>query len=398
MTSISGDENLRRLFHRVAGLASRELRPFSDPDLSLDVEDQPVQRKSLDQGHVASSDLLRLILTTAGHGVDLGAADKRLWEIRFAYKGQECLIYFAKSGIKLLVALKEELEPGTGLVDEIDNRLTKAVENVMKHGVQPLIDLKLLTNDAIVVNQHTRYLSMFEYLRSLLVEMQLSELQIEDQEPVDPMSDAVTSVFKELFATRAKEEKISHLAIASLAAYFSMLEHRLVLLAAFRKDIAHLDFSLIELLGSGWRKKFHFAFAALPRESTNVHFADLEHLAQTYRNPLLHGGGGGDIDGLVVQWMPNFRSVVSARGKITNKYMLWTSPISVKEAEDILRRIDSLETWMTELPGYAWVKEGLAVDFDKGALEKYASHMASGTFDRFVDGSSQQFDRALNLE
>jgi hypothetical protein len=399
MTSISGDENINRLFQQIAGLASRELRPFSAPDLSVEVEDQQVQKKSLDQGHVASSDVLRLILTTAGHGVDRGAADKRLWEVRFAYKGQECLIFFGKSGLKLLVTVREESQPGAGLfADEIDDRLTKAIASVMKHGVQPLIDLKLLTNDAVVVNQHARYLSMFEYFRGLLEEMQLSELEIEDQEPTDPLSDAVTSVFRKMFATRVKEEKISHLAIATIAAYFSMLEHRFVLLAAFRKDIVDLDFSLTKVLGAGWRKKFHFAFGGLPRVSTDGHFEDLEHLAQTYRNPLLHGGGGGDIDGLVVQWMPNFRSVVSARGKITNKYMLWTSAISVNEAEDILRRIDSLETWMTELPGYAWVKEGLAVDFEKSALEEYANHLAKGTFERFVEGSSEQFDRVLNLE
>ncbi|GAP53664.1 hypothetical protein AHiyo6_02290 [Arthrobacter sp. Hiyo6] len=77
--------------------------------------------------------------------------------------------------------------------------------------------------------------------------------------------------------------------------------------------------------------------------------------------------------------------------------MLWTSAISVSEAEDILNRIDFLETWMTDLPGYSWVKEGLAVNFEKESLTEYASHLADGTFERFVDRSSQQFDRALNV-
>jgi hypothetical protein len=398
MTSISGDENIDRLLHRIAGLAAREMRPFSAPDLSIDVEVQQVLKKSLDQGHVASSDVLRLILTTVGQGVDLGAADKRLWEVRFAYKGRECLIFFGKSGVKLRVSVSEAEAGHEPLVDEIDDRLTKAIASVMEHGVQPLIDLKLRANDAVVVNQHARYLSMFEYFRGLLGEMQLSDLELQDQEPTDPLSDAMTSVFRKIFATRAKEEKISHLAIATIAAYFSMLEHRFVLLAAFREDIVDLGFSLTTVLGAGWREKFRFAFEGLPRESNARHLEDLEYLAQTYRNPLLHGGGGGDIDGLVVQWLPNFRSAVSARGKISDKYMLWTSAISVSEAEDILLRIDSLETWMTALPGYAWVKEGLAVSFEKGALREYAKHLADGTFERFVEGSSEQFDRVLNFD
>lgn len=400
MTSISGDPNYDRLLHRLAGLTSREMRQFSAPDLSIDVENQQTQQKSLDQGHVASSDVLRLILTTAGKGVNLGAADKRLWEIRFAYKGRECLIFFGKSGLRLRVAAIEDVEAGNELllVDEIDERLTKAIASVMEHGVQPLIEAKLQTNDAVVVNQHARYLSMFEYFRGLLREMQLSELEFEDQEPTDPLTGAAMSVFRNIFATRAKEEKISHLAIATIAAYFSMLEHRFVLLAAFREDIGDLDFSLTTVLSSGWREKFHFAFGRWPRESRAGHFEDLEHLAQTYRNPLLHGGGGGDIDGLVVQWLPNFSSVVSAKGKITEKYMLWTSPISADEAEDILRRIDSLEKWMTQMPGYAWVKEGLAVNFEDAALSEYGKHLANGTFVEFVGTSSEQFDRVLNFE
>jgi hypothetical protein len=399
MNSISGDENIDRLLHRIAGLGHREMRHFSAPDLSVDVEKQRTQQKSLEQRHVASSDLLRLILTTAGQGVDLGAADKRLWEVRFAYKSQECLIYFGKTGLRLRGIVSEDVDTSYELlVDEIDDRLTKAINSVMESGVQPLIDLKLRTNDAIVVNQHARYLSMFEYFRNLLLEMQLSELKFEDREPANSPYDAMTSVFGKIFATRAKEEKISHLAIATIAAYFSMLEHRFVLLAAFRDDILHHDFSLTTVLGAGWREKFQFAFGGLPRENRAVHFADLEYLSQTYRNPLLHGGGGGAIDGLVVQWLPNFRSVVSARGKITDKYMLWTSAISVIEAEDILQRINSLETWMTGLPGYAWVKAGLAVDFEETSLTEYARHLADGTFEWFVDGSSQQFDRVLNYE
>lgn len=399
MNSISGDENIDRLLHRLAGLAPREMRHFSAPDLSMDVEAQQTQQKSLDSGHVASSDVLRLILIAVGQGVSLGAADKRLWEVRFAYKGRECLVFFGKSGLRLRVSGTEEDEAGRGLlVDEIDENLTKAIASVMKHGVQPIIDLKLRTNDAVVVNQHARYLAMFEYFHGLLREMQLSELEPKDQEPIDPLSGAVMSAFRNIFATRAKEEKISHLAIATIAAYFSMLEHRFVLLAAFREDIVDLDFSLTTVLGAGWREKFQFAFGGWPRESRVGHFEELEYLAQTYRNPLLHGGGGGAIDGLVVQWMPNFQSVVSARGKITDKYMLWTSAISVSEAEDILRRIDSLESWMTQIPAYAWVREGLAVNFEKSALSEYVKHLANGTFERFVESSSEQFDRVLNFE
>ena len=399
MKPISGNENIDHLFRRIAGLADREMRQFSAPDLALDVEAHQFQQKSLAPGHVASSDVLRLILTTVGHGVDLGAADKRLWEVRFAYKGRECLIFFGKSGLRLRVSGPEEDEAGRGLlVDEIHENLTKAMASVINHGVQPLIDLKLRTNDAVVVNQHARYLAMFEYFHGLLREMQLSELELEDQEPSDPLSGAVMSVFRNIFAKRAKEEKISHLAIATIAAYFSMLEHRFVLLAAFREEIVDHDFSLTTILGAGWREKFQFAFGRWPRESRIGHFNELEYLAQTYRNPLLHGGGGGDIDGLVVEWMPNFQSVASARGKITDKYMLWTSAISVSEAEDILRRIDSLENWMTQIPAFAWVKEGLAVNFEKSALSEYAKHLANGTFEWFVESSSEQFDRVLNFE
>ncbi|MEW1821753.1 hypothetical protein AB0323_13355 [Arthrobacter sp. NPDC080031] len=399
MDSISGDEKVDGLLHRIAGLAPREMRHFSAPDLSLDVEAQQTQQKSLEHRHVATSDLLRLILVTAGHGVDLGPADKRLWQVRFAYKGQECLIFFGKTGLRLRGIVAENVGTRSGLlVDEIDAMLTKGIASVMEKGVQPLIDLKLQANEAIVLNQHARYLSMFEYFRDLLREMELSELELEDQKPSSMPTDMMMSAFGKLFATRAKEERLSHLTIATIAAYFSMLEHRFVLMAGFRADICNLDFSLTEVLRAGWRRKFQFAFGGLTSEKTVGQLDHLEHLSQTYRNPLLHGGGGGSTDGLVVRWLPNFRSVVSAKGQITDKYMLWSSAISVSEVKDILLRIDSLETWMEDLPGYAWVREGLAVNFEMESLREYAVHLADGTFEQFVDVSSQQFDRALNFE
>ncbi|MEZ2392074.1 hypothetical protein AB6813_21530 [bacterium RCC_150] len=398
MNSAPRDESLLRLSRRVAGLADREMRQFSGPDLAVDVETQQTQQKSLEPRHIASSDVLRLILTTVGHGVDIGAEDKRLWQVRFAYRGQEFLMFFGKSGLRLRGIVAEDVETAYELlVDEIDNKLTRAVASVMEHGVQPLIDVKLQTNDAIVVNQHARYLAMFEYFRSLLRHMQLSELEIEKME-TNSAADAMMSALSEVVAMRAKEDKIAHLAIATIAAYFSMLEHRFVLLGAFREDILVLDFSLTTVLRARWREKFEFAFGGLPRKSRTGHLNDLEYLSETYRNPLLHGGGGGTTDGLIVEWLPHFRSVVSARGKITDKYMLWTSAISVCEADDILRRIDSLEVWMQKMPGYAWVKEGLAVDFKKASLATYSEHLADGTLEGFVAGSSDQFDRGLNFE
>lgn len=401
MSSISGEENIDGLLHRIAGLASREMRSFSAPDLSVNVEAaQQTQKKSFEQRHVASSDLLRLILVTVGHGVDLGGADKRLWQVRFAYKGQECLAFFGKWGLKLRALIEDDAEASYGLlVDEIETKLTKGVASVMENGVQPLIDSKLQANDVTIVNQHARYLSMFEYFRGLLREVQLSELEVKDHEPAGSPADAmVMSVFGRVLAVRAKEEKISHLAIATIAAYFSLLEHRFLLLGAFRPDISSLDFSLTEILRADWRRKFQFAFGGLRRDETAGHLDDLEHLVQTYRNPLLHGGGGGATDGLVVQWLPNFRSVVSARGHITEKYMLWTSAINVSEAEDILLRIESVESWMTKLPAYTWVKMGLAVDYERESLREYARHLRDGTFDRFADLASEQFDRVLNFE
>ena len=76
--------------------------------------------------------------------------------------------------------------------------------------------------------------------------------------------------------------------IAAVNAYFSLLEHEMVLLFAFT-DLDPTDGALQTLIGDRWGLKFKCLFDISDR-STKCVYEALRKVAETYRNPYSHGG------------------------------------------------------------------------------------------------------------
>ncbi|PPJ19896.1 hypothetical protein [Nocardia nova] len=389
-------------------LAIRQLRDFGAPLHETEEGSGTIFESRLDSTFATMSDLLRIALLSRG-ARDMPIIEKTLWEVEFTYKSVPFTLMHTKFGVKLQSQIAGGPEvPVTSLSEELVDRLRSAVRNMRERVVEPQIVQQRRVNNVEIVNQHSRYQGLVLYFRKKL-EGAIDGAELSEPEPfrievspslgggdlVHDLENVLSGVHRDI--ERAHE--IAYLATALLAGYFSMIQHRLILLTGFSPRVLDDDFSVDELLErSKWAEQFDAAMKGRGAEDDKVARSDLSYLAKTYRNSLLHGGGGRLSDGIIVEWAPGYRSIVTERGEFTDQFMLWQPAVTSHEARDILVRIDRIESWFNSLPYFPWIERGLPVSFEGRAVATALRHLRDGTVAMHIAQEEFRYDQAVNFE
>lgn len=400
-------------------VAKTYLREFRPPQEDL-VVNSPVRHDfRLDTTYVAMSDLLRLVLVESAGASQYSFRDKALWELRFTFRTFPCLMWHGKTGIRLSVWMAaEDARQNQEVGGTVLGLLISSMKNIQAREVDPRILEQLKANNVDLVNQHGRYQGFVDYFQNKLTLLLEERRHLAPRHPaeerqrgVHPASEdsveaaiAAAAAASIRSAIRAQQElvnrdyEIAHMATAFVAGYFALIQHRLVLLTAFSPRALEPAFSVRDLLKMGWQDQFNLAVP--PPESSAALAArqHLIHLATTYRNPLMHGGGGRPSDGMFVEWAPGYHSLANMNGGPTDQFMLWRAALSMEEAEDILSRIQVVEDWVRTLPYFPWIRAGIPVSFKRAKVECALRHLAQGTVEHYTEMEEYGFDRVLNFE
>ncbi|MBJ8348271.1 hypothetical protein [Antrihabitans sp. YC2-6] len=349
------------------------------------------------------SQLLHLALLSRG-AADAPRTDKTRWDLAFSYKSIPCELRFTVFGIKLYIWVTESRgdEP-SALALDIEQKLRSAVKTIQTMVVEPAVEMQRQTNNVRVLNQHGRYAGFVSYFRAKLNEALENDGQPglrmtlqPPHEPSDRLEGDLMNIAGGIQVKLDREHEIAYLATALLAGYFSLVQHRLVLLTGFSAAALEDDFSVDRLFSASWSDQFSLATTGRMAAGDKVAHSDLSYLAREYRNTLLHGGGGRLADGIFVEWAPGYHTIETARGVFTDQFMLWQPALTPDQAKDVVSIIDRIEAWFTSLPYFPWLESGLPVGFDNASVQLALDNLKEGTVAQYIEHKDSEFDYGMN--
>jgi hypothetical protein len=352
----------------------------------------------------------RAVLLLIG-GKDHGRSEKTAFEISFTFESTRCVFALRKFGAHLNVWLPEDALDSDAdafaarLLDAL-NRLIKIAETDI---FEPAIKKSVEAGELVLMNNAGALRSQYSYFRDgarlgfgargrLQSPFQESELTpTESDESVTLVHRSLHRAWHEWQMKEFASKEGSFNATAMVNAYFSYLEHYLSLAIAFTPP-ATSTLSIEKFLGDSWSSKFKAVFDVSRGGNSKSLYDGLIHVAETYRNPLAHGGwdkrgptASVPLEGIgrVPLMIVGFESTVGFRLDAFD-------PDGFDEVCALLDQVDDLLASISDGNAEAWISSGLDVHFEDKQRKKYRA--ATDKFERYLSRNLELWERNTNMD
>jgi hypothetical protein len=373
-------------------LKATSLRGFLDPNIDTDKTRRYRRyRRSVSHNEIALPGLARYALELVGLR-SAGPGEKVAWWVHFLFQGQQCELALEKFGLRLYVELVDSDETqAEQLATKIVKKLKSSMRAIEELVLAPAASGLFRDGEATAVNQHAGLRRSYEYFR----ERASNPAVIEDKKNQLSPDSWTFQPGEPLMRLNSH-----HDLVASVNAYLSLLEHRLVLALPFEGFDPSKD-SLEKFIGLRWGDKYRHVFDLTQIEDKR-YFDKLIEIVERWRNTYSHGGfekGNGSSVYLHFEGIgaiPVALSSASARGGI-----LFVPEIG-GEIDHVFELFDEFDAWLldTRMPfATEWITSGLHVRFDSAFRTEVAKAMKSPErFSKFVDFHSELETRAANMD
>ncbi|MFF1732011.1 hypothetical protein [Streptomyces sp. NPDC058247] len=321
---------------------------------------------------------------------DLGIAEKLAWEYAFKFDGVNCSLAHQKFGLRLYVDSSQmpSVEDAENLRESLTKFLESAQRSLERRQLRQFADEQIRQGRMTIRNQYRQLRDVYEYFQegaSLAFAGQgrmLSELPNGGRR----------------FGVDTTEGFYN--TVAMVSAYFSMLEHTLVLLLPFR-GFDPSEAALKDFIGSRWGNKFRQVFAVDTDSSAKKHFDALYRIAEEYRNTYGHGGFDRHGSSFLFH-MQHVGALPAVLSDIREKPYFSFMPLDLDDFSQVKDALDAVDEWITtDVAPLAmrWVQSGMDVYYDEGFRAVAESALESSeTFDSFMSYSSSIVDQDANMD
>jgi hypothetical protein len=199
---------------------------------------------------------------------------------------------------------------------------------------------------------------------------------------------------------RRKEEGY-FASVAMVDAYFSRLEHRVLLLRAFiGRPLAAGDFEAF--LEMPWDERLREVANFNSDSARGRLLGRLREVKATIRNPLAHGGIESD-GGAFYFHMPRIGTIPANLSRYRGRLRMSFFPIPESTHAEACALFDELDAMLTEGPlklPNEFVRWGIDPQFDADALARYAEAIAGGseTVEALVERLGHEWERHANMD
>lgn len=182
-------------------------------------------------------------------------------------------------------------------------------------------------------------------------------------------------------------------------AYFSLLEHILVLLLPFMKEAVCFT-TLSEFIGFDWGQKYKILLDIKNRE-VKKHFDTLKEIKEIYRNPLAHGNFRKEGHSLYVH-LPHLGAIPMKLTQSNSVKHFSFYNLQEVELDFICQCFDLFDSFLEKRDakyGMIYIKNGLSVLYDEETIKSYKKAMTSeSSFIEFVNEMEQKFENHKNMD
>lgn len=299
-----------------------------------------------------------------------GRDEKLAWTIPVKYKSYPFIFSHRKFGLEILT--RSESEPPDGLVEDMLIQLNKAFK-IADGIMQLLARSQLASRNVTVANSYHKLDMMYEFFRK--------KAKASFSRPPKTFTFSVDGLAKRKRKAQdyfKGEREGFYYTTAMLDAYFSRMEHLLVLLLPFVDfDLKQSD--LASIMMSGWRNKFKCLFKLNNNAQIASLYKELKEVKDKYRDSIVHGTFEKNPVSLYFHF-PEIGAIPVALSKFKGSIHYSFFPVSQKSYDEICalfdRTDDFLRTGLTKY-GMMYIEAGLDVAFDDDSISKYRSAMKS---------------------
>ena len=322
-----------------------------------------------------------------------GRWEKVAWEIPIKYKGIPFLLSHRKFGFRILTtpACSECKETAIEAVKAI-NKAIPIAEKLIEPYIKSRIDKGYIT----LPNDYWILKSRYDYFR------EMAESSFRKAEKYKT-SESYGEVFKHT-------KKASNYVITMIDAYFSLIEHALVLLKPFvRPEV--IESNLSSYIGLNWGKKYKVIFDINADQKAKEHYDNLQNIKERYRNTLAHGNFQKKGSSMYVQ-MQNLGAIpmllTKSKGTLHFSFNRFGEiDFSFYGIDETVYRyicdtFDGFDSFLKKGAtkyGMQYLESGLSVSFNNNSRQMYISAMKSDKeFKEFIEYESYMYDRAVNMD
>jgi hypothetical protein len=352
---------------------------------------------AIDRDDLPLPSLVLFVLTRTMGLVDLGVHDKTRWHVPFGFRGHRVTLAFQKFGMRMYIDVaKESGESAQAIAADVVRILKKVIRIVEKTTLADIATRQLAGANVTIANQSGRLRAMYEHFRAQAKEA-FGASQLPPQKPKP--EDGVGALFAAVGDRIGQEQKGAWETIATVNAYFSLLEHEMVLLFAFA-DLDPADGELQTFIGDRWGLKFKRLFDVSERSTKRVYEA-LHAIAETYRNPYSHGGFE---KGSAALWfhVPGVAAMPARLSDYRDSPHFEVFPVQPESFDKICATLDGTERWLRQgIHGHAfdWIDSGLDIAFDAESRESYGNLAADARRRQGeIERRSHLAERAENMD
>lgn len=323
---------------------------------------------------------------------NLGRFEKTAWECTFTYREVLGSISHQKMGVRLYVDRRPfggRREANT-FARDLRGTLKRALSIFERAFLRRFATEQMRAGNVTFLNQAWRLREMHEYHREGAQAAYQGRGRISKQHP-EGGSRLYPGETEGFYNT-----------VAMVAAYFSWLEHVMVLAHPFTRGTITADTDIADFMRLGWRDKFRSLFDLRTDAKAVAAYKKLLRLSDAYRNPWVHGA----LDtrqGAVAFHLPGSGAVSMALGgrELTPSFFLL--PFDQRGFTEASRTLQQADRFLrshrrTRLP-MRWIESGLDVAFDVGSRAQYALALQSpALFDDLMKYSTALWERHVNME
>jgi hypothetical protein len=323
------------------------------------------------------------------------AGDKVRWAIGCMVAGQPVVFRDRKFGFEILVAPESTLE-----WNRIVRPLKGALRVLEDEYLGPMASRQIGLGNVTIQNRFGEFQSRYRYFREAADEA-FQQAIIQPAEPGSFLVDSMSGMADIWNASTRAKRKGFFLSTAMVDAYFSFLEHRLILLRAFTGvPLGTGEFE--QLVKSNWDGKLASVIKLTSTATGQRLLAQLKRIKEKVRNPFAHGGMEND-GGSVFVHVPGFGALPANFSKIKDSVRFKHLPIEVEDHAAMAEVFDGLDSLLESgsLAGpHQFIDGGVDAAFDREALGEYAASIKEGAeaINAHIDAWNQEWMRHANAD
>lgn len=235
-------------------------------------------------------DLLLVLLRDTMKFRWAGPGEKVRWTIYFWVDNRPFAIELAKFGLRLHYQKEDQAS-----IQRVCGQLQAALGQLEKQ-IKPLINNQIAVGNVTLQNRSSQFHARYRFFRgkadTAFDEAAHRSVRSAPTKDVDEPQDSFAHIIKNFSAKLKSGYEGFYYSVAMVDAYFSYLEHRLVLLRVFQ-GAAVPSGGTKELFTANWDDKLKIVLGEKQREYATL-LGRLRTIKENIRNPFAHGGSQND--------------------------------------------------------------------------------------------------------